>query len=139
MYLFRFPKPKDEGWFLVLGCVEDNELLALRRVGSFSRNRRSNQTLTFFTPQKTGRVIYTLFVMSDAYLGLDQQYDICLDVDDAEEEDDDDNEMNDDEIRFALLRQEKEKLEKRMKVESPRSEKEDFVHLGARPKTRKNM
>ena len=28
----RFPKPKDEGWFLTLGCVERQELLALKRV-----------------------------------------------------------------------------------------------------------
>ena len=28
----RFPKPKDEGWFLVLGCVDQRELIALRRI-----------------------------------------------------------------------------------------------------------
>ncbi len=74
----RFPKPKDEGWFLVLGCVEDNELLALKR--SAVHGRSAHHQLTFFTPEKPGRVVYTLYVMSDAYRGLDQQYDICLDV-----------------------------------------------------------
>ena len=29
----RFPKAKDEGWFLVLGDVEQYEVVALKRVG----------------------------------------------------------------------------------------------------------
>ncbi len=74
----RFPKPKDEGWFAVLGEIETREVIALKRVG-FIRGRSSTQ-LAFFTPETTGRVIYTLYLMSDCYLGLDQQYDVCLDV-----------------------------------------------------------
>lgn len=74
----RFPKPKDEGWFLVIGEVENREVIALKRTG-FVRGR-SRQQLAVYTPETTGRVIYTLYLMSDSYLGLDQQYDICLDV-----------------------------------------------------------
>ncbi|XP_067305469.1 activating signal cointegrator 1 complex subunit 3 [Pseudorasbora parva] len=74
----RFPKPKDEGWFLVLGEVEKKELLAIKRVG-FVRNR-SSVSVAFYTPEKTGKCIYTLYLMSDSYLGLDQQYDLRLNV-----------------------------------------------------------
>uniref|UniRef100_A0A8B9HIB9 Activating signal cointegrator 1 complex subunit 3 n=1 Tax=Astyanax mexicanus TaxID=7994 RepID=A0A8B9HIB9_ASTMX len=74
----RFPKPKDEGWFLVLGEVEKKELLAIKRVG-YVRNR-SVVSLAFYTPEQTGKCIYTLYLMSDSYLGLDQQYDIHLNV-----------------------------------------------------------
>jgi len=74
----KFPKPKDEGWFLVLGTVEDRELCALKRVGPV--RGRSTQQLSFAVPETVGKVIYTLYVMSDSYLGLDQQYDICVDV-----------------------------------------------------------
>lgn len=42
--------------------------------------------MTFFTPEAPGRVVYTLYVMSDAYLGLDQQYDLCLEVVEGYEE-----------------------------------------------------
>ncbi|XP_013419499.1 activating signal cointegrator 1 complex subunit 3-like isoform X1 [Lingula anatina] len=77
-YTSRFPKPKDEGWFLVIGEVDKKELIALKRVG-YVRNR-TNVQLALYTPEIPGRVIYTLYLMSDAYLGLDQQYDICLDV-----------------------------------------------------------
>ncbi|XP_019946883.1 activating signal cointegrator 1 complex subunit 3 [Paralichthys olivaceus] len=74
----RFPKAKDEGWFLVLGEVDRRELLAVKRVG-YVRNRMS-VSVAFYTPEKTGKYIYTLYLMSDSYLGVDQQYDIHLNV-----------------------------------------------------------
>lgn len=77
-YAPRFPKPKDEGWILVIGDIEEQDVVALKRVG-YVRGRSSVQ-LALCTPSSPGRVIYTLYVMSDCYLGLDQQYDICLDV-----------------------------------------------------------
>lgn len=81
MFLPRFPKPKDESWFLVIGNIDDNELLAMKRLqlGPSTSKSCLNQ-VTFFTPEKCGRVIYTVFLVSDSYLGLDQQYDIYLDV-----------------------------------------------------------
>lgn len=74
----RFPKPKDEGWFLIIGDIENREVVALKRVGYL--RGASRQSLAIYTPETPGRVIYTLYLMSDAYLGLDQQYDICLDI-----------------------------------------------------------
>uniref|UniRef100_A0A667ZNW1 Activating signal cointegrator 1 complex subunit 3 n=1 Tax=Myripristis murdjan TaxID=586833 RepID=A0A667ZNW1_9TELE len=74
----RFPKVKDEGWFLVLGEVERRELLAVKRVG-YVRSH-TDISVAFYTPENTGRCIYTLYLMSDSYLGLDQQYDIHLNV-----------------------------------------------------------
>jgi len=53
-------------------------VVALKRVG-YIRNR-SSQQIALIMPEKVGRVIYTLYMMSDSYIGLDQQYDICLDV-----------------------------------------------------------
>ncbi|XP_059194984.1 activating signal cointegrator 1 complex subunit 3 [Centropristis striata] len=74
----RFPKAKDEGWFLVLGEVDRRELLAVKRVG-YVRHHTA-VSVAFYTPEKTGKCIYTLYLMSDSYLGLDQQYDIHLNV-----------------------------------------------------------
>ena len=96
-YLCRFPKPKDEGWFLLLGDIETHDLLALKRLGSLRSGCANNQQLTFTTPcvnapeilghqigsltgEYTKRVILTLYVISDAYIGLDQQYDIRLEI-----------------------------------------------------------
>ncbi|PSN49726.1 Activating signal cointegrator 1 complex subunit 3 [Blattella germanica] len=75
----RFPRGKDEGWFLTLGSLETGELMALKRVPG-TRSSKNCQLLTFYTPKRTGRTILTLYIMSDCYLGLDQQYNLHLDV-----------------------------------------------------------
>ena len=62
-----------------MGDKDSNELLALRRVGGI-RKELTNVTLVFYTPEQVGRKIYTLYVMSDSYLGMDQQYELHLDV-----------------------------------------------------------
>uniref|UniRef100_G3PM43 Activating signal cointegrator 1 complex subunit 3 n=1 Tax=Gasterosteus aculeatus aculeatus TaxID=481459 RepID=G3PM43_GASAC len=74
----RFPKAKDEGWFLIVGEVDRRELLAVKRVGYV--RQRTAVSVAFYTPERTGKCIYTLYLMSDSYLGLDQQYDIPLNV-----------------------------------------------------------
>lgn len=73
----RFSKPKDEGWILVLGYLEKKELCALKRVGAVRGTTRQSLVIT---PERPGKKIYTLYVMSDAYLGLDQQYDIMVEA-----------------------------------------------------------
>ncbi|XP_064473851.1 activating signal cointegrator 1 complex subunit 3-like [Ornithodoros turicata] len=78
----KFPKPKDEGWFLILGHKESKELIALKRVGS-CRSHTSRHHMTFMSPSEPGRLVYTCFLMSDSYLGLDQEYNIYLDVQDS--------------------------------------------------------
>ena len=79
----KFPKPKDEGWFIVLGDTSDNELIAMKRL-PYIRGRKST-SLAFFTPMEPCKCVYTLYFMSDSYLGLDQQFDIHLDVVEASE------------------------------------------------------
>ncbi len=74
----KFPKPQDESWFLVLGNVEDNDMLALKRVSTI--RGQTSQQLAFVAPEKPGRVILTVYLMADSYLGLDQQYDLHLEV-----------------------------------------------------------
>ncbi|NXM99225.1 ASCC3 protein, partial [Sylvia borin] len=74
----RFPKAKDEGWFLILGEVDKKELIALKRTG-YVRNRNT-VSIAFYTPETPGKCIYTLYLMSDSYLGMDQQYDIYLNI-----------------------------------------------------------
>ena len=75
-YAPKFPKAKDEGWWLVLGEVDSRELLALKRIG-FIRGR-TRSSLAFSAPEEPCRKIYTLYLISDCYLGLDQQFDLSL-------------------------------------------------------------
>eukprot|EP00824_Muranothrix_gubernata_P021332 TRINITY_DN4548_c0_g1_i1.p1 TRINITY_DN4548_c0_g1~~TRINITY_DN4548_c0_g1_i1.p1 ORF type:complete len:252 (-),score=35.21 TRINITY_DN4548_c0_g1_i1:374-1072(-) len=72
-YTPRHPKPKEEGWWLVLGDCSANELLALKRV-SFRASTTVHMTLT--APERQGMHTITLFLLSDCYVGLDQQYDM---------------------------------------------------------------
>ncbi|KAI9492472.1 Sec63 Brl domain-containing protein [Zychaea mexicana] len=81
VYAPKFPKPQYESWWLVMGDSETDELLALKRI---SMRNGPNETLTnratshisFDTPVRLGKHRYTLFLISDGYLGLDQQMDI---------------------------------------------------------------
>ncbi|ESO12122.1 hypothetical protein HELRODRAFT_62279, partial [Helobdella robusta] len=77
-YPTRFQKQKEECWILLLGDVENNSVLALKRVG-FVQLEKSIQ-VSFVSPKKSGRHIYTLYIMSDCYVELDQQYDIFFHV-----------------------------------------------------------
>ncbi|KAI8370380.1 Sec63 Brl domain-containing protein [Radiomyces spectabilis] len=81
IYAPFFPKPQYESWWLILGDPATDELLALKRV---SMRNGPNETLsnkatthiTFETPAHLGKHNYTLYLISDGYLGLDQQVDI---------------------------------------------------------------
>ena len=62
----------------MLGEIDSTDVIALKRVGLIRRHQKVS--LAFYTPEELGRKIYSLYVMSDAYFGLDQQYEIYLDV-----------------------------------------------------------
>lgn len=55
----KFPKGKDEGWFLTLGNQYDGELIALKRIGY--RNNRSSHQLGFMAPGMKG-TLYRKFI-----------------------------------------------------------------------------
>ncbi|KAJ6672242.1 DEXH-BOX ATP-DEPENDENT RNA HELICASE DEXH12-LIKE [Salix viminalis] len=76
----RYPKAKEEGWWLVVGDTKSNLLLAIKRV---SLQRKSKVKLEFAAPTDAGRKSYTLYFMCDSYLGCDQEYNFSVDVGEA--------------------------------------------------------
>jgi hypothetical protein len=72
-------KGKDEGWWLVLGCERDKELLALKRV-RISAATQSEHTLVFQAPDNSGKYDLTAYLVSDCYLGLDARCDVAVRV-----------------------------------------------------------
>ncbi|OAE30033.1 hypothetical protein AXG93_3893s1430 [Marchantia polymorpha subsp. ruderalis] len=66
-YVPRFPKVKEEGWWLILGSPQSSELHALKRI-SFVDHLTTNLTIPLASQE-----IY-LFLVSDCYLGFDQQF-----------------------------------------------------------------
>lgn len=73
----KYPKAKEEGWWLVVGDTKTNQLLAIKRV---SLQRKAKVKLDFSAPAETGKKAYTLYFMCDSYLGCDQEYNFTLDV-----------------------------------------------------------
>ncbi|KAG6635576.1 hypothetical protein CIPAW_11G052300 [Carya illinoinensis] len=68
----RFPKVKDEAWWLVLGNTFTSELYALKRV-SFSDRMVTHMELP---STSTGLQGMKLIVVSDCYLGFEQEHSI---------------------------------------------------------------
>ena len=73
----RYPKAKEEGWWLIVGDTKTNLLLAIKRV---SLQRRLKAKLEFDAPADAGRKSYSLYFMCDSYLGCDQEYGFTVDV-----------------------------------------------------------
>lgn len=82
----RYPKAKEEGWWLVVGDTKTNQLLAIKRV---TLQRKSRVKLDFTAPAEAGKKTYTLYFMCDSYLGCDQEYGFTVDVKEAADSEDD--------------------------------------------------
>lgn len=67
----RFPKTKNDGWWVVVGCEDSSELLALKRC-SFGRNT----TVSVKFEAVDAPSVVSLYIMSDCYIGLDSMFDI---------------------------------------------------------------
>uniref|UniRef100_A0A0E0KAG9 RNA helicase n=1 Tax=Oryza punctata TaxID=4537 RepID=A0A0E0KAG9_ORYPU len=66
----RFPKAKHEAWWLVLGNVTSSELYGLKRINFMDRVVNTRMELPeMFDIQET-----KLILVSDSYLGFDQEY-----------------------------------------------------------------
>eukprot|EP00698_Gefionella_okellyi_P015841 TRINITY_DN4494_c0_g1_i1.p1 TRINITY_DN4494_c0_g1~~TRINITY_DN4494_c0_g1_i1.p1 ORF type:complete len:2123 (+),score=500.62 TRINITY_DN4494_c0_g1_i1:747-6371(+) len=79
----RFPRRREEGWWLVLGDEESNELFLIKRVP----NLAASATLSLdFTPTQSGQRKYHLYFMCDSYVGCDLDFAIRVSVQDAMQE-----------------------------------------------------
>lgn len=68
-YAPRYPKVKDESWWVVLGNKNTWELYALKRVNFVDHLRTQ-----ILVPSDKQTEDITFFLVSDCYLGLDQEY-----------------------------------------------------------------
>ncbi|KAL6068513.1 activating signal cointegrator 1 complex subunit [Balamuthia mandrillaris] len=83
-YTPTFPKKKQATWWLVLGCPSSGELLALRRL-NINPHGKTTTWLRFDPPepeegQEGAQQQYQLYLMSDSYLGIDQQRTVVADA-----------------------------------------------------------
>eukprot|EP01064_Diplonema_japonicum_P017634 TRINITY_DN2587_c0_g1_i4.p1 TRINITY_DN2587_c0_g1~~TRINITY_DN2587_c0_g1_i4.p1 ORF type:complete len:2057 (+),score=560.71 TRINITY_DN2587_c0_g1_i4:113-6283(+) len=86
-YSPRFPKPKDEQWWVILGDPLTGELLALKRISrlrgfssttlTFEWDEEWDESLKEVTNQEGDRVpgySFCAYLICDSYVGLDLQY-----------------------------------------------------------------
>lgn len=77
-----FPQKREEGWWVVIGDPKQNSLLSIKRL---TLQQKAKVKLDFVAPSP-GQHSYTLYFMSDAYLGCDQEYQFTLSVGEFEDE-----------------------------------------------------
>ncbi|CAG8748715.1 5153_t:CDS:2, partial [Funneliformis caledonium] len=88
VYAPRFPKPQYESWWLVFGDKSTDSIIEMKKInmsnglfGEFSNEQTFKLKLT--APEWGGNYQYTIFLINDGYLGLDQQFDVEFHVKDA--------------------------------------------------------
>ncbi|KAH8837569.1 hypothetical protein MCOR27_001688 [Pyricularia oryzae] len=86
-----FPVRKAENWWLVVGSEASKTLLAIKRV---TIGRSLNVKLEFTVPEP-GKHDLKLFLMSDSYVGVDQEPGFSVTVGEAMEVDDDEEDEDD--------------------------------------------
>ena len=80
-----FPKEHPEGWWLVV--AHQDTLLGIKKV-AFGRTGR--ERLEFMPPNGlSGQLKLKLYLMSDCFLGADQEFDIDVAVQQGDDDDDD--------------------------------------------------
>lgn len=72
-----FPQKRDENWWCVIGDTKSNTLLSIKRL---TLNQKAKLKLEFTAPPNQGSYSYTLYLMSDAYMGCDQEYKFQVNV-----------------------------------------------------------
>ncbi|KAK3589739.1 hypothetical protein CHS0354_021060 [Potamilus streckersoni] len=75
-----FPQKREEGWWVVIGDSKNNSLLSIKRL---TLQQKAKVKLDFVAPAP-GHYSYTIFFMSDAYMGCDQEYKFSIDVKEGE-------------------------------------------------------
>ncbi|MBN3296912.1 U520 helicase, partial [Amia calva] len=82
-----FPQKREEGWWVVIGDPKSNSLISIKRL---TLQQKAKVKLDFVAPA-LGIHNYTLYFMSDAYMGCDQEYKFSVDVKEADSEGDSDS------------------------------------------------
>ena len=90
-----FPQKREENWWVVIGDTKTNTLLSIKRL---TLHQKAKVKLDFKAPDEAQVFSYTLYLMSDAYMGCDQEYALQLNLSSnrnhQNEQDEDDSTMS---------------------------------------------
>jgi len=85
----RFPTKKLESWWVCLGDPKTNKLYAVKRT-QIGDSAKVN--LDAFAPEEVGEYDLKLYVICDSYIGVDQEFDVNIKVEEGEEESEEEDE-----------------------------------------------
>lgn len=71
-----FPQKREEGWWVIIGELKTNSLLTIKRL---IFQEKSEIILDFLAPT-IGKYDYTLYLMSDCYMGCDHEYKFSMNI-----------------------------------------------------------
>uniref|UniRef100_A0A158Q7W7 Activating signal cointegrator 1 complex subunit 3 n=1 Tax=Elaeophora elaphi TaxID=1147741 RepID=A0A158Q7W7_9BILA len=74
----RFHKEKIASWIVLIGEKDTGEVLCCKKIPPFTRFKQL--TMPFRMPKRLGRHIFTVFIMSDSYIGIDQEYNLHCEI-----------------------------------------------------------
>merc|ERR1712051_272884 len=74
-----FPTKREEGWWVIIGDSKTNSLLSIKRL---TLQQKAKFKLDFVAP-RPGKYSYSLYFMSDSYMGCDQEYKFNLEIGEA--------------------------------------------------------
>jgi pre-mRNA-splicing helicase BRR2 len=80
----RYPKEKLEGWWLVVGEKRESDnpdekevLISVKKV---TLKKKQRVKMDFTASSTVGEVQYSLYLVSDSYIGCDQVFDFSLTI-----------------------------------------------------------
>ena len=77
-------------FWLIVGDPKTNKLLSIKRVNPPAAGAPLRTKLDIVAPETLGKHSALLYLISDSYLGCDQQYELNMNVLEAVDDDDDD-------------------------------------------------
>ncbi|KAJ3210004.1 DEIH-box ATPase [Dinochytrium kinnereticum] len=90
-----FPGKKDEGWWVVIGHKSSNALLAIKRT---TLQQKASLKLDFTVPKPppsedggATKMSFKIYLMCDAYVGVDQEYDFDMEVMEGDDDEEDES------------------------------------------------
>jgi len=72
-----FPQKREENWWVVIGDTKTNTLHSIKRL---TLNQKAKIKLDYTAPSTINSHSYVLYLMSDAYVGCDQEYKFQINV-----------------------------------------------------------
>ncbi|VDK82233.1 unnamed protein product, partial [Litomosoides sigmodontis] len=74
----RFHKKKTAGWIVIIGEKDTGEVLCCKKIPPIAGSKQL--TVPFRMPKRLGRHIFTAFILSDSYIGIDQEYNLHCEI-----------------------------------------------------------